>query len=170
MSIADDILRKKREFEAEPPTLDEIAEKTAQSYRLNRNFKESAIDLRNEESLDEFLKKVAQQTSKSSPEKDEKFLQCIPKMHRSWSAMEEISRNSHMAKMYALVMTKIYEGNIPFEIEKIITVLDETELISQLKSAGLNWSPRAQRLIEKFHPKMYDRLFTECHQPTGFTL
>ncbi len=170
MSIADDILRKRRELEAVPPTLDEIAEKVAQSYHRRKYTMESAIDLRNGESEDDFLKNVARQTDKSAPEKDEKFLSCIPEMHRSWSALEEINKNSHMAHMYALVMTKIYQGTIPFEIEKIITVLDSPELISQLKSAGLNWSPRAQRLIEKFHPKMYDRLFTECHQPTGFTL
>lgn len=170
MSIADDILRKRRELEAEPPTLDEIAEKTAQGYHLRRQTRETVIDLRNYKDEDDFLKNVARQTDKSAPEKDEKFLLCIPEMHRSWSALEEISKNNHMAQIYALVMTKIYEGNMPFEIEKIITVLDSPELISQLKSAGLNWSPRAQRLIEKFHPKMYDRLFTECHQPTGFTL
>lgn len=170
MSIADDILRKRRELEAVPPTLDEIAEKTAQSYHQRKRTKTSVIDLRDGGTEDDFLKNVALQTSKSAPEKDEKFLQCIPEMHHSWPALKEISQNSHMAHMYALVMTKIYEGNMPFEIEKIITVLDSPELISQLKSAGLNWSPRAQRLIEKFHPKMYDRLFTECHQPTGFTL
>lgn len=170
MSIADDILRQRRELEAVPPTLDEIAEQTAQSYQQRKRARKSVIDLRDGGTEDDFLKNIARQTSKSSPEKDEKFLSCIPEMHRSWTAMEEISRNSHMAKMYALVMTKIYEGNIPFEIEKIITVLDETELISQLKSAGLNWSPRAQRLISKFHPEVHKRLFEEYHQPTGYTL
>jgi len=154
-NFVQDIINQRRELEKEPPTLDELTEKAATAYKEKNGKKLPTIHPKDKEALSALLKKIINETNSLYPEKDETFLSHIPEMHLSWSAIAAINRSSSLSKIYAMVMTKIYDNQIPFEIEKIILALDEPELIKQLHAAGHKWSSRAQTIMSKLHPQTH---------------
>lgn len=161
--IAEDILNKRKELESKPLTLDEIAENVASEYLVKK--KKKALLPRSQEQWDELLKKVIAKTSLSTPEQDEAFLENIPNMHRCWTAIKIVGGSKNQARMYALVMTKIYKDeSFPFEIEKIILALEEEELIWQLTKFNYKWSHRAERIMSCLHPLAYKKVFAEDRQ------
>jgi len=170
MSLIDDILKQRRELEKQPPTLEEIADDIAKKYLSKISLKNTPKHLKKCEETAELLKQIIAKTDTSAPYKDEDFISHIPDMHLSWIAMEKIDKNIHMGEIYALVMTKIYKGNIPFEVEKIILALDGETLLQQITKSGHTWSSRAKTIMQRFHPKVYKLLFEVHYQPTGYTL
>lgn len=161
--IAQDILNQRKELDSKPLTLDEIAENVTAEYLAKK--KKKALLPRSSEQWDELLRTVIAATSLSTPEQNEDFLENIPNMHRCWTAIKAVGASKNLARMYALVMTKIYKDeNLPFEIEKIILALNEEELIWQLTKADYKWSHRAERIMSCLHPDAYKKVFAEDRQ------
>ena len=159
--IAQDIINQRKEFESAPLSQEEIAELIAKDY-LEKKSKKKLIP-RSQEQWDEILKKVIVDatTDRGFPEQNLVFLENIPEMHRCWAAISEIGRKNYLAKIYSLVMTKIYRDGMPFEIEKVILALDDEEIIWELAKNNYRWSHRGQRIMFCLHPKAYDKVFAE---------
>ena len=149
--------RKEREEGLRKKTQDEIAEEFVSKFLANHNGKIPRAKKSPE--LDAELRKILEHTEPSHPETNPDFMENIPLMHLSWFAMNKIDQHVNMAKIYSLVLTKIYKKNIPFEIEKAILAFDTDDLILLMNKAGLEWSKRAQTVMSRMHPKVYHSTF-----------
>lgn len=153
--------RKEREEGLHKKTPDEIAEEFVSNFLASHNGKIPKAKKSLE--LDATLRKILEHTEPSHPETNPDFMENIPLMHLSWFAMNRINQYKNMAKIYSLVLTKIYQRNIPFEIEKAILAFDTDDLILLMNKAGLEWSKRAQTVMSRMHPQIYSSTF-ECSQ------
>ena len=108
------------------------------------------------------LKEIVIKTNKTFPEEDEEFLNHIPQMHLSWPALTMLNKEKHMVEIYALVIVKIYNGTLPLEIEQRLLGLEDADyLLISITNAGHNWSSRATTIMERQHPKAYNRIFEQ---------
>lgn len=146
--------------EAPALTLDEIAQIAATAY-LNKKAQEDTA--RNEK-----LKEVLEHTDAHSPEKTADFLSNIPEMHLSWRAIRQIDQNQKFARLYCMVMLKIYDGKLPLEIETILASADDDNLIKEFTRQGLVWSSRAKNIIERLHPRTYEKVFEKRYCSNGY--
>ena len=162
-NFAQDIINQRKELESEPPTTDELAEVAAATYLARKAKKQ--LPIFSQEQWEVFFKKALTATSQSHADENKDFMENIPEIHRSWWAIKEVGRSERLAKLYALVMTKVYrQESFPFEIEKIILALDGEELIWQLAKKDYTWSHRAQHIMRCLHPEAYKKVFAENPQ------
>jgi len=147
--------QKKREARVEEKNPDEIAEEF-----VRKHFPKAPAKLpQKSDELDSTLRQILEQTETTHPENNPDFMKKIPVMHLSWFAIEKISHFRDLGILYALVLNKIYKGNIPFEIEKVILALEKDDLIILMNSAGIKWSDHAKIIMSKFHPETYRQLY-----------
>ena len=157
----------RKDLEKQPETLQEIADRVAKKLK-SENFLERQLYPRAvktpvchiPERTEEELIKLVTRATRTVPEADEEFLEAIPQMHNSWTAIGIINGNTHLQKIYALVMMSLYKGNIPYEVEKRIICLDNVDsFILTLTNTGQNWSHKAQSIMRSQHKDLHYRLF-----------
>lgn len=167
-NIAKAILQFKAEQEKRfiVPTLDDIAEAFVKKNlpELKKAATVTTPELR------EQLRCVLTRTDVYAPQSEE-FMANVPIMHLSWSALEKISAHPQMRELYSLILVKIYEGHIPFEIEKHVLALEDDYLIQQLTKNGHEWSHRAKTIMSKLHPQCHERFFEQSkYEPSGLMI
>lgn len=159
-------------------TLEQLAERVSKASKEEQEFRQrmyclieepspttSQLDETEEAALKQIVTHAAQE---SKPEQDTEFLVAIPDLHLSWFALKVISENPRLQEVYAVIMMAIHQGQIPLDAETRILCLDKVDKFAQtLNRHGQEWSRRAQTIMRKQHPDLYDRLFD--NHPVYFT-
>lgn len=164
-NIAKDILERRKQLNKQPETLEEIAKRVAAAYRKEQPLKQSATPTKvelNEKREAELIRIVTEASHADRPENSSEFLAVIPDLHYSWQAIKLINKNTHLQKVYTMVMLAIYQEEFPVDAETRILCLDDVdEFVVLLNNCGHNWSRKALTIMRTQHPKVYHLLFEQ---------
>ena len=160
MDKTQDIMSMQKKLHVESETLEEKITRVANIYAKTHgtNVVASTTD---EAYLTTVLQSISSQHS-SEPEIPTEFLQIIPELHNSWTALKKINSDPFFRKIYALFMVTVYKRKIPFEVEKRIICLDNADkFILTLNSYGQEWSRSAQVVMRSLQPHLHNQLFEQ---------
>jgi hypothetical protein len=173
-NLAKAIVEQRRLREAPLPTKEEIIQQAVTELRAILPPKPQLASKKAEESdeqknkRDYLLKSVLAKTDKQHPETDREFINHIPEIHLSWSALAMLCSNTNLLEVYAKVITSIYSNAHSSEQEHIWLAMDNEELIKFLSLGGMQWSRGAINMIEKQYPTVYKRIFAPARPNTFF--
>ena len=162
-----DIMNQKKELSmVENETLEEIAEKTARSYKKElATRKTNPLKVMKQyntlsEEEEKEMKQITIRATQTNPEENEEFLREIPRIHLSWGALQKVNNSRNLMEAYAFVMLAIFEKEIPYEVEKRIICLDNSkDFIIFLNQKGQKWSTNAQTIMRSQLPELHHKLF-----------
>lgn len=89
----------------------------------------------------------------------QELLSKMPEMSCSVNAMSLIEKDKHLSGMYADFMLKFCDGRLPIGVELMSIYLMGDGVIQAFSARDYEWSDRAKRQMERFHPELYKRLF-----------